>query len=191
MRVLVSCLVLSLLAACHRGGGDSNDQTAADLRQKVEQMFKDIDAGNFAGLKMWADEKAILFDFDESNLPVTARGSAELDKYLAAYDATLRKGLKIHTDVQKNDCFGDADIGFCAIEFDQSIGASEAAPAAPFKFRGTLVARKTKDGWRWVHWHASFREFPKPATVESTPAAGEASPPATPPATETAPAQPK
>ena len=191
MRVLVSCLVLALIAGCHRGGGaDSNDQTAADLRQKVEQMFKDIDGGNFAGMKMWADDKAILFDFDENNLPVTARGSAELDKYLAAYDATLRKGLKVHTEVQKNDCFGDADIGYCAVEYDQNIGASEAAPATPFKFRGTIIARKTKDGWRWMHWHASFREFPKPPTVESTPTTYTAPAPATPPETTPSPAQP-
>jgi ketosteroid isomerase-like protein len=184
MRLLISGLVALLLAGCHGGGAASNDQTAADLRQKVEQMFKDIDAGNFAGLKMWADDKAILFDFDENNLPVSARGPAELDKYLAAYDATLRKGLKVHTDVQKNDCFGDADLGFCAFEYDQSIGASEAAPSTPFKLRGTLVARKTTDGWRWMHWHASFREFPKPAAppaVESTPAAGEVPPAAVPP----------
>ncbi|HZP12500.1 MAG TPA: nuclear transport factor 2 family protein [Nevskiaceae bacterium] len=175
MRVLVSCLVLALLAGCHRGGPASDDQTAADLRQKVEQMFKDIDAGNFAGLKMWADDQAILFDFDENNAPVTARGQAELDKYLAAYDGVVRKGLKIHTEIGKDDCFGDSDIGYCAVEYDQTIGA-EGAPPAPFKFRGTLIARKTKDGWRWVHWHSSFREFPKPAA------------PAAPAATETPPA---
>lgn len=169
MRFLVSCLVLALLSACHSGGANSSDQTAADLRQKVEQMFKDIDAGNFAGLKMWADDKAILFDFDENNVPISAHNAAELDKYLAAYDATVRKGLKVHTDVQKDDCFGDADIGFCAVEFDQTIGASDAAPATPFKFRGTLVAHKTKDGWRWMHWHASFREFPKPAATATPP----------------------
>jgi ketosteroid isomerase-like protein len=181
MRFLVSGLVLLLLAGCHRDGGVADDQTAADLRQKVEQMFKDIDSGNFAGLKMWADPTAILFDFDENNLPVTARGAADLDKYLAAYDGAMRKGLKVHTDIGKDDCFGDADIGYCAIEFDQNIGASEAAPATPFKFRGTLVARKTKDGWRWVHWHASFREFPKPPTAEATPNQGEQPTPSPPP----------
>lgn len=181
MRVLAASLALILLAGCSRGGAGWNDATAADLRQKVEQMFKDIDAGNFAGLKMWADPNAILFDFDESNLPIAARNADELDKYLSNYDAAMRKGLKVHTDVQKDDCFGDADVGFCAVEFDQNIGASEAAPSTPFKFRGTLVARKTKEGWRWVHWHSSFREFPKPPTVESTPATDE---PASPPPAE-------
>jgi ketosteroid isomerase-like protein len=193
MRVLVSCLLLLLVAGCSRGGAGWSDSTAADLRQKVEQMFKDIDSSNFAGMKMWADQDAILFDFDENNLPVTARGSAELDKYLAAYDATMRKGLKVHTDIGKDDCFGDSDLGFCAIEFDQSIGASEAAPPTPFKFRGTLVARKTKDGWRWVHWHASFREFPKPAAAaQAAPATTEYAmpPPASQPMTVTPSPQP-
>jgi ketosteroid isomerase-like protein len=189
MRVLVSGLIVLLAIACSHGGAGWSDATAADLRQKVEQMFKDIDAGNFAGMKMWADQDAILFDFDENNLPVAARGAQELDKYLAAYDGAMRKGLKVHTDIQKNDCFGDADLGFCAVEFDQNIGASEAAPAMPFKFRGTLVARKTKDGWRWAHWHGSFREFPKPQTVEVTPATGTP-PPAEAPITVTPQAQP-
>ncbi len=186
MRHLVSCLVLLLVAGCHRGGADWSDQTAADLRQKVEQMFKDIDAGNFVGLKMWADQDAILFDFDENNVPVTARGQADLDKYLAAYDAVVRKGLKIHTEIGKDDCFGDADLGFCAIEFDQTIGAADGAPATPFKFRGTLVARKTRDGWRWVHWHSSFREFPKPAAAQASPPTEYAMPPAETPAAQPA-----
>ena len=186
MRVLAASLVLLLAAGCSGGGAGWSDSTAAELRQKVEQMFKDIDSGNFAGLKMWADPNAILFDFDENNLPVAARGSAELDKYLAAYDGAMRKGLKVHTDIQKDDCFGDGDLGFCAVEFDQDLGGSEATPPTPFKFRGTLVARKTKEGWRWVHWHDSFREFPKPQAAQAAPAAPTeyAMPPENPPATK-------
>jgi hypothetical protein len=32
----------------------------------------------------------------------------------------------------------------------------------PFKFRGTFVARRVADEWRWTHWHGSFRDMPAP-----------------------------
>jgi len=170
-----------LTTACGGNHGASwNDATKKELGTRLEQMFKDIDSGNFAGLKMWADQDAVLFDFDENNRPVSARGADALDKYLVAYDAAVRKGQKVHTTISKDDCFGDADIGYCVVEYDQTIGAS----GGPFKFRGTLIAAKEKEGWRWVHWHSSFREFPAPAAASApTETPAEALSP-----TETAPA---
>ena len=43
----------------------------------------------------------------------------------------------------------------------------------PMKFRGTTVARKVDDAWKWEHWHGSFRELPMPmsTTTTTTPAA--------------------
>jgi ketosteroid isomerase-like protein len=121
----------------------------------------------------------VVFDFDENNVPVTARGTEGLDKYLAAYDAAVRKGLSLKTTISRDDCFGDSDMGFCTVEFDQTVGQG-GQTTAPFKFRGTLVARRAKDGWRWVHWHGSFREFP-PSPAAGAPASA---PPATSPGAE-------
>jgi hypothetical protein len=165
MRAILVVLLAAAVSGC---GGDGSaaslsDSTAKELKQKLEQMFKDIDSGNFAGLKMWADKDAVLFDFDETNTPVAARGAEGLDKFLAAYDAAVRKGLTIKTTISKEDCEGDDEIGYCTVEYDQAVAGSP----EPFRLRGTLIAARTDDGWRWVHWHSSFRAFPKPA--ETTP----------------------
>src|SRR5207249_4461043 len=101
---LALCIAAVALTGCGgKGTAGWNDSTAAELRIKAEQMFKDIDSGNFAGLKLWADKDAVLFDFDENNVPVAARGAEALDKYLAAYDAAVRKGLKVKTTISRED----------------------------------------------------------------------------------------
>ena len=72
MRAILPAIVIPALfvAACGGNHGASwNEATKKELSTRLEQMFKDIDSGNFAGLKMWADKDAVLFDFDENNTP--------------------------------------------------------------------------------------------------------------------------
>jgi ketosteroid isomerase-like protein len=135
-------------------------QATALLKQEPVTMLKNVDAGNFDAMLQNADKDAIVFDFDENNNPVRLQGSAAMKKFFDAMSQSMKKqAMSFKSTLVKNECFASPAQGFCAVEFDQSIIAG-GKTMGPFKFRGTLVARKTDAGWRWLHWHGSFRELP-------------------------------
>jgi ketosteroid isomerase-like protein len=147
-------------------------------------MFKSIDGGTPGVIGAWADADAVVFDFDEKNNPVKVRGAAEIQAFFEGFAKAMTDGgLKFATSVVSMDCSATTLLGHCTSEFDQTITMGGNA-MGPFKFRGTLVARKLADGWKWTHWHGSFRELPTAppgdgaAPSGTAPASGEGAAPA-------------
>lgn len=151
---------------------ESDPANAAELRAKLDEIFRSLDDGTAdTTLLSWADPEAVVFDFDANNNPVTKRGTAEIQEFLGSYAKMVKEGgTKITTNVVSADCKSTVVAGFCTVEFDQSF-TQNGQSQGPFKFRGTLVARKMPEGWRWLHWHGSFREMP-PAPAGTAPAGG-------------------
>jgi ketosteroid isomerase-like protein len=139
---------------------DWNAQDSASLKPEIEGMLKSIDAGDFQAMIAKMDADATVFDFDADNKPIKMGSKAEVEKTFAGMAEMVKsQGLKFGSTIVSNDCHANAMMGFCAVEFDQTITAG-GNTMGPFKFRGTLVARKLGGQWRWAHWHGSFREMP-------------------------------
>jgi hypothetical protein len=77
------------------------------------------------------------------------------------------QGLKLKSVVTRSDCSATTAVGYCVVEFDQTITMGNQT-MGPFKYRGTLVARKVDGVWRVSHWHGSFREVPAPPNATAT-----------------------
>lgn len=156
---------------------DADPANAAELRGKLDEVFRSLDEGTADTVLMsWADAEAVVFDFDANNNPVTKRGTAEIQEFLGEYAKAVKGGgLKISTTVAGADCKSTKVAGFCTAEFDQTFVVNGQSQG-PFKFRGTLVARKMAEGWRWLHWHGSFREMPAPAAAPTSGAPPAAAP---------------
>src|SRR6185369_696725 len=108
---------------------------------------------------------------DENNHPVRYQGREKVTQYFHNLEQGAKaQGLKFKSTITKNDCSATTNVGYCVVEFDQTISAG-GQTMGPFKFRATVVARKVGDEWRWTHWHGSFREMPAPAPAASATAA--------------------
>ena len=132
---------------------------AAELQAQNEKMFADMDAGNTDALTNLMSSDGIIYDIDPHNMPIAKRGSAEIKAYMEQITSEMKTaGGTVKTTVVRNDCYAVAVMGYCAVEFDQwfTMGGQTMGPV---KFRGTTVARKVDNAWKWEHWHGSFREF--------------------------------
>jgi ketosteroid isomerase-like protein len=153
----------------------------AELKAQNEKMFADIDAGNTDALTNMMSSDGIIFDIDPDNVPVEKRGTAEIKAYMDQIANEMKTaGGTVKTTVIRNDCYAVAVMGYCAVEFDQMFATGEQT-MGPLKFRGTTVARKVDNAWKWEHWHGSFRELPvmpgaTTTTTAPTPAAPASAP---------------
>jgi ketosteroid isomerase-like protein len=114
------------------------------------------------------DDESIVLDLDENNHPVRYQGRDKVIQYFRSLEQGAKaQGLKFKTTIAKNDCSATATMGYCVVEFDQTITAGGQS-MGPFKLRATLISRKVGDDWRWTHWHGSFREIPGPPSTSTT-----------------------
>ena len=116
---------------------DADPANAAELRGKLDEIFRSLDAGTAdTTLMSWADPEAVVFDFDSNNNPVIKRGTAEIQEFLGEYAKAVKEGgLKISTTVVGADCKSTKVAGFCTAEFDQTFVVNGQSQG-PFKFRG-------------------------------------------------------
>lgn len=158
-------ITLSLVLAAIGCGGASSQwdaQASTALRGMPEGILHDLDSGNVADIVSKMDDDAIVLDLDENNKPVRFQGREKVKEYFGGLEQGMKaQGLKFKSTLARNDCTATAQIGYCVVEFDQTISAG-GQTMGPFKFRSTLVARKVGEDWRWTHWHGSFREQPAP-----------------------------
>jgi len=169
MVVLVGMIgTLGCTRASAPATGEWDAAATASLKAEPEAMLNEIDAGHFEAVEAKMDSDAIAFDFDSSNAPVRMQGVADIKKVFDGYANMMKtQQLKMKSTLVSSDCRATTSMGFCAIEFDQS-ATTPTGTMGPYKFRGTLVARRVADGWRWAHWHGSFREMPAmPAAAAS------------------------
>lgn len=155
------------LAAC--GGAAATSQWDASsstaLRAQPESLLHDLDAGNFDGMLAQLDDDSIVLDLDENNHPVRYQGREKVTQYFRGLEQGAKaQGLKFKSVITKNDCSATTAVGWCVVEFDQTISAG-GQTMGPFKFRATVVSRKVGSEWRLAHWHGSFREAPAPAAA--------------------------
>jgi ketosteroid isomerase-like protein len=164
MRTLIVGLMVLAAAGCAAPpSSDWDEQATASLKAEVEGMLKSIDGGDFSAMTAKMDPDVVVFDTDEKNQPVRASGLAEVKQYMGGMEGGAKAlGLKFASTIKSNVCHATAVMGYCAIEFDQTITAG-GQTQGPFKFRGSFVARRVAGAWRWVHWHGGFAELPKGA----------------------------
>src|SRR5262249_18788033 len=108
------------------------------------------------------DDESVILDLDENNHPVRVQGREQITQYFGGLEKAIKtQGVRFDSKMSRNDCVASPTFGYCVIEFDQtmSVGGQTTPPA---KFRATIVSRKVGDGWRWTHYHGSFREIPAP-----------------------------
>lgn len=162
MRRLGIAALLLAAAGCGAGAnGEWDAQAAASLKTESETMFKLMDAGDMSGMVAHMDPDVMVFDLDENNRPVKLVGLDPVKQYMDHLTAAAKaQALKFSTTGKMNECRATATMGYCAVEFDQTVTAG-GQTMGPFKFRGTLVARRVGGAWKWVHWHGSFAEIPK------------------------------
>jgi hypothetical protein len=168
-RTIVGLVLLAGTAcAAPAPSGDWDPQAATSLKSEVEWMFKALDAGDIQGMLGRMDtSSAVVFDLDDKNQPVRAAGFEAVKKYMNGLGAAMKsQGMKATSTIKTNDCHATKVMGYCAIEFEQSM-AMGGQTMGPFKFQGTLVARKVGEAWRWVHWHGSMAEMPKMEAADS------------------------
>jgi ketosteroid isomerase-like protein len=149
------------LAACGGGAAAGWDPAAsAALRAEPEALLHDLDQGRFDAMLAKMDDDSIVLDLDENNRPVRYQGRANVTEYFRALaNAAKAQGLVFRSTIARDDCQATPAIGYCVVEFDQTITA-RGQTMGPFKFRASLVAHKVGSDWRVSHWHGSFREAP-------------------------------
>ncbi len=164
MRVVqaLSALCLVGIMGCAVAPSGWDLQGAESLKQMSAKVLRDIDSGNFQGMFAEADSNLVVMDFDENNAPMRLDGTAGAAAFIARMtDLTKTQGLKFTSTMVRNEAWATATMGYSIIEYDQTISAGGQA-MGPFKFRGTLIARRDGSQWKMTHWHGSFRETPPP-----------------------------
>jgi hypothetical protein len=152
----------SSVLACGGASSQWDARAASSLHAEPEAVLHDMDSGNISDILARMDEDSVVFDTDENNQPVRMQGRAKVTEYFSGLEKAIKSdGVKFESKIARNDCVANEAFGFCVVEFDQTITAG-GKKAGPFKYRGTFVARRVGDAWRWTHWHGSFREMPAP-----------------------------
>jgi hypothetical protein len=163
--ISVFALALAFSSSAVACGGASSSsrwdpQAASSLRAEPEAVLHDIDSGNVADILGRMDDDSVVLDIDENNHPVRVEGRAKVTEYFGGLEKAMKTdGVRFSSKLAKNDCMASATFGYCVVEFDQTVTAG-GQTMGPMKFRGTLVARRVGDAWKWTHWHGSFREVP-------------------------------
>lgn len=159
----ISLFALILSSAAVACGGTSSAwdaRAASSLRAEPEAVLHDIDTANVGDILARMDDESVVFDLDENNHPVRLQGRAKVTEYFGGLEKAVKSGnVRFDSKIERNDCVANAAFGYCVVEFDQTVTAG-GQTMGPFKFRGTFVARRIGDAWRWTHWHGSLREAP-------------------------------
>jgi ketosteroid isomerase-like protein len=153
------------LAACGGASASTWDPKAASaLHAQPEALLGDIDRGDFGAMLANMDDDTSVLDLDPDNHPVRYQGRDEVKKYFAGLEQAMKAhGLKLKSTITRNECLATPAVGYCVVEFDQTI-ASGPQTMGPFKYRATIIARRVGGDWHWTHWHGSLRELPPTTT---------------------------
>jgi len=131
------------------------------IKEESVRLLRNLDAGDYMAMIAEADSNLVMMDFDENNAPFRANGLEEARAFMKHMDEASRsQGLHFESTVRRNDGWATPTMGYSIVEFDQTITAG-GKTMGPFKFRGTLIARREGDRWVMTHWHGSFREAPE------------------------------
>jgi quercetin dioxygenase-like cupin family protein len=190
MKRICSIIALAALSACAPRNAAVNapttaswdDAAAAELQAGSEAQMKAWEVGDVAAIRAGIANDGFLtsYDLDMMGQPVSFASGDEVAAYAQKMaDAMKAMGATCQMKITKNDCKATAAIGACVTEVEANM--TMAGKTETMWFRGTSVARKGEDGWKWTHWHGSLAKLPP---MPATPAAMPAIPPAPKPAGE-------
>lgn len=172
MRLARACIALCLLGIMGCAASSAWDPQGAEaLKEKAAKVLRDIDAGDFMAMIAEADSNLVIMDFDDNNNPMRASGIGEARAFMNRMaEMAQSQGLKFTSTMVGSEAWATATMGYCVVEYDQSITAG-GQTMGPFKFRGTMIARREGNRWLMTHWHGSFRETPPPMAAPDSAAA--------------------
>jgi hypothetical protein len=78
-------------------------------------------------------------------------------------------GAELETALTVIEAYATEELGYCTLEYSQSIRAPGGAVLGPFRFLATWIARRSSDDWASLHWHASPRDPRALLTATSVP----------------------
>jgi quercetin dioxygenase-like cupin family protein len=190
MKRFCSIVALAALSACAPRNAAVNapttatwdDAAAAELRAAGEASMKAWETGDVATIRngIASDGYLTSYDLDMMGQPVSFASGDEVAAYAQKMsDAMKAMGATCVMKITKNDCKATSTFGACVSEMEANM--TMGGKTETMWFRGTSVARKGEDGWKWTHWHGSLAKLPP---MPATPAATPAIPPAPKPAGE-------
>jgi hypothetical protein len=153
---------LLLVSACAPSSGW--DTASADaLQQQSVDLLRRLDAGQFTEMLADADPAIVIMDFDENNVPMRVDGLEAARAFFARLGETAKaQNIQFKSTITRNDAWATATMGYGIVEYDQTIAVGDQV-MGPFKFRGTLIARRDGARWLMTHWHGSFSVMPAAA----------------------------
>ena len=160
---LAVCLAACLLGISGCAPSSRWDpQSAEPIKQLSVNLLRNLDAGDFMAMIADADSNFVMMDVDENNIPFRADGIGDARALMTRMsDVAKSQDIKFASTILRNDAWATPTMGYSIVEYDQTISAG-GQTMGPFKFRGTLVARRDGSNWIMTHWHGSFREMPPP-----------------------------
>jgi hypothetical protein len=138
------------------GASPYDEEASASVKKRVEELMSSVAPGNFDPLRQGIAPEASSFDYDFANKPTAVYGRDEWMSYVDTLEAGLRESgaTDVDTKLTHIDAYATRELGFAAIEFEQSF-VLEGKAHGPFTWRGTILLRREGDEWLMAHWHAS------------------------------------
>jgi hypothetical protein len=169
MRALIIPALLAVAACTPSSGWDAGSADA--LKQASVDLLHHLDAGEFTEMIADADPALVIMDFDENNVPMRVDGVEAARAFFARLGESAKaQNIRFKSTITRNDAWATAAMGYGIVEYDQTITVGEQV-MGPFKFRGTLIARRDAGKWRMTQWHGSFSVMPAAAAGPEPPAA--------------------
>jgi ketosteroid isomerase-like protein len=129
-----------------------------DLEQALMKMH---DAWNTFDMKAMdrmiaGDDRLVTFDLDpDTAQPITLHNKAEIMKFTQTIFAGFQKqGIKSIAEHPMIACKVSGNLGFCTEECKIKLVMADGKTDTQ-RLRGTAIAERTSEGWKWLEWHMS------------------------------------
>jgi len=182
MKRICSMIALAALSAC----APKNQANAPTTAVWDEAAATELQAASEASMKAWetGDAAAVAagiaddgfltsYDLDMMGQPISFATKADVAAHAQKMaDAMKAMGATCQMKITKNECRATATVGTCVNEVEATM--TMGSKTEQMSFRGTGVARKGADGWKWTHWHGSMAKLPAMPAPQGAPAAAAA-----------------
>lgn len=134
--------------------------TAREVRAQVEKTMTAFAAMDLETFEAGLAGDVTAFELDLDNKPLRLGSRTEAIRFAEGTFAGVRTmGATLALDFHSTACRGTATLAWCTVEFDLKVkmpdGNTLTQPS-----RNSVVLFKTRDGWKWTHWHSSLAVAP-------------------------------
>ncbi len=127
-----------------------------DLRAQVEKTMRSFEAMNAEAFRNNLDDGVTAFELDLEGKPVRLGSREEAVHYAnEIFSALHGMNATLKLDIHNLECHEASNIGYCTVEFDADVTMPDKSVMTQ-PTRNTIVLRKEKGAWKWVHWHSSL-----------------------------------